>query len=468
MAVAPNPLLQLGTPSKTSAATALTSAKVLQEPQNKGSSFADVYAKQHQNVPAKADVVVKSAKDRTADAAKADSKAPEKKPETAAKDPAVAASGKALPANSADKTGKGEKADDADDTDTAADDEAVATAAAEPLEPTAAPADPATQTVAIDPALLQPAAVDPALAAMVAQPASPAVSEALAANDSGEAVAEDFDPTQDVLADLPAVRLALEHNAKAQGTTSAHASTQDPNAANSADPTSDQHFVNGLAAMVEKERSSGGEGGDQAFSGLIDDGLKDLKGAAGDTRVDNFAERLQSLTQAATAKTANAVVPASPLGQPLPMQQGGWTEGLVNRVMYLSSQNLKSADIQLAPPELGRLDIRVDMTPDQQTQVTFTSAHIGVREALESQQTRLKEMFAEQGMGQLDVNVSDQSRQQAEQQAQQQAQQARQMADSGVQRSDASAAELAAEHSPARAVVTDTVVVGSSAVDYYA
>ncbi len=67
------------------------------------------------------------------------------------------------------------------------------------------------------------------------------------------------------------------------------------------------------------------------------------------------------------------------------MHQSGWTEEVVNRVMYLSSANLKAADIQLQPAELGRLDIRVNMVPDQQTQVTFMSAHPGVREALDGQ-----------------------------------------------------------------------------------
>jgi flagellar hook-length control protein FliK len=47
------------------------------------------------------------------------------------------------------------------------------------------------------------------------------------------------------------------------------------------------------------------------------------------------------------------------------------------------------------------------MSADQ-TQVNFISANAGVREALDSQQHRLREMFSQQGM-QLDVNVSDQS-----------------------------------------------------------
>ncbi len=41
--------------------------------------------------------------------------------------------------------------------------------------------------------------------------------------------------------------------------------------------------------------------------------------------------------------------------------------------------------------------------------MTFASPNAGVRDALESQMHRLRDMFSQQGMNQLDVNVSDQS-----------------------------------------------------------
>jgi flagellar hook-length control protein FliK len=453
MAVATNPLLQLGTAAKAQSTTANTLTKAPQPSSDPSSSFANVYARQGSDAPAKADPVVKSTQDKVA--AASDKVSAGDKKEAPAKS-AVADSGKKLPVDKADKTDKADKADKAAKADS---DDDTTVAAVESQD-----ADPLAVTPVVDPAIASdPLAglpvVEPAVAALVATPvpAPVAVTE--------EVPSEDFDPSKDVLADLPAVRLALEHNAKANGTASAHASkTSDTQAQAATDPGTDSSLVNNLAASLEKDKAgSSGEGGDQAFAGLIDDGLKDLKGASGDTRVDDFANRLQNLTQAATAKTANAVPVATPLNQPLSMQQSGWTEGLVNRVMYLSSQNLKSADIQLNPAELGRLDIRVDMTPDQQTQVTFTSAHIGVREALESQQSRLKEMFSQQGMGQLDVNVSDQSRQQAEQQAQQ----ARQTASSG-RRGDSSADDVDPVAAAAVQPAAPSVVLGSSAVDYYA
>ena len=128
--------------------------------------------------------------------------------------------------------------------------------------------------------------------------------------------------------------------------------------------------------------------------------------------------------------------------------------------------SLKAADIQLQPAELGRLDIRVNMVPDQQTQVTFMSAHPSVREALDGQMHRLRDMFAQQGMGQVDVNVSDQSRGwQGQEQAQQgQSQGGRTNASGG--RLDSMDEELPA--SVAEVAASTTSVIGSSAVDYYA
>jgi flagellar hook-length control protein FliK len=108
------------------------------------------------------------------------------------------------------------------------------------------------------------------------------------------------------------------------------------------------------------------------------------------------------------------------------------------------------------------------MIPDQQTQVTFMSAHAGVREALDGQMHRLRDMFEQQGMGQVNVNVSDQSRGwqgQGQDQAQQgQGQGGRTSASGG--RIDSMDEEVAS--SVGEVTATATSVIGSSAVDYYA
>ncbi|MGO2767504.1 flagellar hook-length control protein FliK [Pseudomonas taetrolens] len=265
---------------------------------------------------------------------------------------------------------------------------------------------------------------------------------------------ETFDPEADPLDNLPAVRLAMEQGGHVSASSQASVKPGTPGNA----PVAAQGQISGVAMLIDSQAdaSASGEGGEKAFKGLVDDGLKDLANASSDTRVDDFANRLAALTQAAVPKTTHAL----PVNQPLAMHQSGWSEEVVNRVMYLSSANLKSADIQLEPAELGRLDIRVNISADQAAQVNFVSGHAGVREALDSQMHRLREMFAQQGMGQVDVSVSDQSRQWQgrEQEHQEQARR-------GARPENSHEDEL--NTAPAQAVAPG-IVLGSSAVDYYA
>lgn len=446
MPVAPNSLLQAAAAAKPQAPAA-TPAVAAADPRDKGPGFAQVFANQSPKPTLKTDdSPVKVSRDKPADA-NAKPIASNDKP--AASTPAVADSGNPLPAKPA-------KSDDSASSD---DDK---------------PSDPAlAQQPAADPV------VDPAVVAAITPVPVPVPTPApVAANDDKAqpvvaapiAVTEDakqpaFDPEADPLDSMPAVRLAMEQGGHVSASSqtpqkTAPTTTQDQ-------PTAAQNFAAGLANMVDQQatKDSTDQGGDKAFSGLIEGGLKDLKDASSDTRVDDFANRLAALTQAATPKTANALPPVA--NAPLAMHQSGWTEEVVNRVMYLSSANLKSAEIQLQPAELGRLDIKVNMTADQQAQVSFMSGHAVVREALESQSGRLREMFAQQGMGQVDVNVSDQSRGwQGQGQEQQQQNQARGISGSGG-RGDGGDASDAAEVAAAVAPVTQTIV-GSSAVDYYA
>jgi flagellar hook-length control protein FliK len=405
-----------------------------------------VFARQGAKPAAKADdTPSKATRDKPVDAS-AKPVANSDKP--AASKPAVADSGNPLPAKPPATADDSAPSDD----DTTADASVVQPPVVEPV---------------VDPALVAeivPVAVPvqaPAPAANVTTTddiPQPVVAAPLAVIDEAKQPA--FDPAADPLDALPTLRLAMEQGGHVSASSQATQKTAPP--ADLDQPTAAQNFTAGLASMVDQQatKDSTDQGGDKAFGGLVEDGLKDLKGAASDTRVDDFANRLAALTQAATPKTANALPPV--INAPLAMHQSGWTEEVVNRVMYLSSASLKSAEIQLQPAELGRLDIKVNMTADQQAQVSFMSGHAVVREALESQSGRLREMFAQQGMGQVDVNVSDQSRGQEQQQQQSQARGV-----SGSGRGDSGDSSAHAEVAEAVAPVT-TSVIGSSAVDYYA
>ena len=213
------------------------------------------------------------------------------------------------------------------------------------------------------------------------------------------------DPTLDTLNTLPGVRMALEIGAQAQAAQQAGPTSGAVTAAISGDGA--QAFAGTLAVLAEGagEADSTLEFGELDVSVLEGEGLAD---GATELRSDNLAGRLSALSQAIAQQTSASSRSVLVPGQPVAMQQGGWSEAVVDKVMWLSSQNLKSAEIQLDPAELGRLEVRVDISKDQ-TQVTFASPHAGVRDTLEGQMQRLRDLFTQQGMNLLDVNVSDQS-----------------------------------------------------------
>lgn len=219
-----------------------------------------------------------------------------------------------------------------------------------------------------------------------------------AAAEQGEPVLEN-----DALDPLALLKQSMEEAGKAQAPQDA--------AAKSTRVATSTDFAAAMAAMGKGEplaESSEESMLELPLESLTKEALESLKDSVQPNRPDQFVSKLNALTQALNHQAGAAQrLPLVP-GQPVAMQQGGWSEAVVDRVMWLSSQNLKSAEIQLDPADLGRLEVRVNLSQDQ-AQVTFASPNAGVRDALEGQMHRLRELFAQQGMNLADANVSDQS-----------------------------------------------------------
>ncbi|CAH0137150.1 Flagellar hook-length control protein [Pseudomonas sp. Bi70] len=368
MPVAPDLLLTPAPAAKPKAAPATNTQSTAQPRKQEASSFSQVYAKERQaKATERQEDAAKSARD-----AKADPQASASDPATAAAaEPAVADSGKDLPEELMPEEGSV--------------DPLMLLGLFQP-EPQAevVEAEPEAQTAAVVPTSL-----------MSSAPAS--MTEA------------SFDPEIDALNQQPAVQLALEVGVQEKA--AAQSSANPGGAAASASASSGQAFASAMAAMGMKSTAVEGETSEvtplPSFE-LSSEALEALKESSAGTAPEQFVSKLSALSQAVGQQASQvgrvAVVP----GQPVAMQQAGWSEGVVDKVMWMSSQNLKSAEIQLDPAELGRLDVRISLNQDQ-TQISFASAHPGVREALESQVHRLREMFTQQGMNLADVNVSDQS-----------------------------------------------------------
>ncbi len=109
-----------------------------------------------------------------------------------------------------------------------------------------------------------------------------------------------------------------------------------------------------------------------------------------------------------------AVMQKNPLASPLPniLANSQWQNGVGEKVLWMAAQNIQSAEVQLDPPELGQLHIKITIGQESAS-VNFISPHASVREALDASAFRLREMFQQEGLDLVDVGVSDQSSRQS-------------------------------------------------------
>lgn len=81
---------------------------------------------------------------------------------------------------------------------------------------------------------------------------------------------------------------------------------------------------------------------------------------------------------------------------------------VADRIQIMQQQGIQHARIQLDPPELGQLDIRLQFHQDQ-LQVNVMSQIPQVRDALEGHSIRLREMLEQQGVELTDMQFFDES-----------------------------------------------------------
>ncbi len=117
-------------------------------------------------------------------------------------------------------------------------------------------------------------------------------------------------------------------------------------------------------------------------------------------RVDGLAQAVQGL-----ASTRSAGVT---LSVPVTVNSPNWGQAVAQRIAWLASNGIQSAELKLNPPELGPVEVKISVSSDQ-TNINFSSQHASIREALELSVHRLREMLESNGLNLADVNVSDQS-----------------------------------------------------------
>jgi flagellar hook-length control protein FliK len=128
---------------------------------------------------------------------------------------------------------------------------------------------------------------------------------------------------------------------------------------------------------------------------------------------------------------------------------------LKERVMFQVNQKIQSADIRLAPEELGSVQIKINLQQEQLS-VQFVVQQTAAKEALEQQMPRLKELLQEQGMALTDGQVHQQQQEQQSQQDERRTASGR----AGSRNTQDDDAEVAAQQVQ--------IAVSDRMVDYYA
>jgi flagellar hook-length control protein FliK len=83
-------------------------------------------------------------------------------------------------------------------------------------------------------------------------------------------------------------------------------------------------------------------------------------------------------------------------------------QGLAERVSFMVDSNLNGAKLQVNPPQLGPIEVRIALQGTH-AQIWLISHSAVTRDALESSSPKLREMLGAQGFGQVTVDISHRS-----------------------------------------------------------
>ncbi|MDO9221841.1 MAG: flagellar hook-length control protein FliK [Thiobacillus sp.] len=135
-----------------------------------------------------------------------------------------------------------------------------------------------------------------------------------------------------------------------------------------------------------------------------------------ETRPDGISTPLMAGPQHALLSTISGA-PASAASNALAPSVGSaaWGQALGEKIVWMTAGAQQTASLTLNPPNLGPLQIVLNVTNDQAT-ASFFSAQPEVRQALEAALPKLREMMNESGiqLGQATVSAEQQQHQQNE------------------------------------------------------
>lgn len=126
--------------------------------------------------------------------------------------------------------------------------------------------------------------------------------------------------------------------------------------------------------------------------------------------ITSFAAQTQpaSATTAASPTALPAATGDFLLAEPANTQSQDFPDEIGTRLSWLAERNIGHAQIKVAPPELGAVDVRLKID-GHHVHLDFSSPHAEVRAALEASLPRLRDMFEAQGMTLVQADVGQQA-----------------------------------------------------------
>ena len=97
-----------------------------------------------------------------------------------------------------------------------------------------------------------------------------------------------------------------------------------------------------------------------------------------------------------------------------PVQSQQWSDEVSQKIVWFSGRNIQAAEMHLNPADLGPIDVKIHVQNDVTT-VTFNVHNASVRDLLESNVVRLREMMEANGVALGEVNVDSGGREQSQQ-----------------------------------------------------
>jgi flagellar hook-length control protein FliK len=112
--------------------------------------------------------------------------------------------------------------------------------------------------------------------------------------------------------------------------------------------------------------------------------------------------------QLLTSNTAIDSSPAPTFKVAAGVDTAGFGQGVADKVSVMVDSNLTSAKLQVNPPALGPIEVRIALQGGH-AQVWLSSHSAVTRDALESSSPKLREMLGSQGFSQVSVDISQRS-----------------------------------------------------------